>query len=223
MQFLLVFLLVIIPIWAVDDCQVNLRVLNVDGTPGQYAVDSFKDEKGVEFSTQFSGLRGLVPCQLVSYSFVLKRIGASDWVRQITRVEGRMWATKAETWLTVSTDPAIYVSPDGQQGGFINSGYPIGFRYWSGRVLPLPRQALWIHMRSVVPRGTSPGEVEAEVDAAGEFRIYKAVFEGPYIVYVTNPQGEIVHTELIRMKSKLPSEEFVISLPAQPPSLRPVQ
>ena len=222
MQFLLLFLLVIIPVWA-DDCQVNLRVLNVDGTPGLYAVDSFKDEKGVEFSKQFSGLRGPVPCQLVSYSFVLKRISASDWVRHITRVEGRMWATKAETWLTVSTDPAIYVSPDGQRGGFINSSYPMGFLYWKGRVLPLPTEKLWIHMRSVVPTGTSPGEVEAELDDAGEFRIYKAVFEGPYIVYVTNPQGEIIHSELIRMKSKLPAEEFVISLPAQPPSLRPVQ
>jgi hypothetical protein len=60
-------------------------------------------------------------------------------------------------------------------------------------------------------------EIESEVDENGEFRIYGAVFHGPYTVYISNDQGDIRFSALIEAKATLLSEPLVFSIPAESP------
>jgi hypothetical protein len=218
MKVLVLFLLGALALFG--QCSITLRVVNVAGNLMPYRVTSFKDAYGGEHGHQFDGLHGIVSCnRTAAYTFEAKWIGASTRVADITKVEGKVMADQPEKWLTVSTDPGVHVNADGTEAVFVNSSMPRGY-VWRGRVLPLPQERLWIYLRSAIP--TSPitvaSQVEAETDEAGEFRVYGAVYKGPYLLYVMNKSGKVLHTMLLRPEGILLDEPLEVTLPSTPPS-----
>ena len=193
------------------NCVVALRVVDVAGRPVPYKVTSFKDRKGVDFASEFVGLRGSVPCSVFLYTVQLDQSNVSDRVAEFTKIQSRVAADTAETWLTLPTNPTLSISPDGTRVGSRTWGIPAGY-VWKGRLTNLPEMKVWIHIRSAVRSDYGGGEMEAEVDATGEFRVYSAFFKGPYILYVINRGGELIYTAPVRVESELPLESIQISL-----------
>lgn len=202
-----------------NQCALTFRVVNVAGATLPYRVTSIKDTYGTEYVQQFDGLSGRVPCsRIMAYQFEAKWSGVPPRVADITKVEGKVFAGRPETWLTLSTDPGIYISDDGTMAGSVNASMPNNSYVLNGLVTPVPQERLWIHMRSAAPRPNSvSAEIEAETDAIGQFRAYGPFFKGPYLLYVMNRAGRILHTMLLRPESILPKQPLEIALPSLPP------
>lgn len=198
-------------------CAVTLRVVNAAGLPQPYSVTAFRDDNGVDYADRFQGLRGTVPCRPGLYEYQVKWNDVNAHVANLTRVEGKVPAYKPETWLTVATDPNIYVSPDHTRAGFVNASGPVGY-VWKGRITPVPEEPVWIQFRSAIRANSVAAEIESEVDANGEFRAYGPFFQGSYIVYVMNKEGRILYLAPVRSESRSPLDPLEITLPSLPPA-----
>ncbi|MBY0505374.1 MAG: hypothetical protein K2X03_15780 [Bryobacteraceae bacterium] len=198
-------------------CNVSFRVLNVDGSPAPYSVTAFRSETQ-EFADRFVGLRGLVPCSVFLYRYQLKRATANARLAEVSKLEGTISANSPESWLTVSTDPGLVISPDESGWGWPTLGKPPEFEVWKGRLTQMPEGDLWIYFRSAVRSESAPSEREAQVDANGEFRVYRAFFKGPYILYVMTRDGRILHSTSIVFENNWPREPLEIAIPADRPA-----
>ena len=197
-----------------DLCAVALRVVDVGGRPLPYKVSSFKNAKGAEYASAFEGLRGRVPCDIQLYSFQVVR---TDIDNRFTNLEGNIGAERPERWMSILASPRYDIY--GNQLIVGTRRFPAGY-VWKGRILPLPEERLWVRIRSAaaVRSPYIQSEVEAEVDVNGEFRVYDGFFEGPYIIYVMNKEGQLVYSAPMNILKKLPTEPLVITLPAEPPA-----
>jgi hypothetical protein len=197
-------------------CNLTLRVVDVSGAPLPYRVESIISRDGVEYVHRFADLRGEVPCDVLPYRLKVNRLGVDQRVASYTRIEASVLATRRQNWRTLSAPPGLTVSADGSRVGMRSISVPVGY-VWVGRVLSQTPEKLWIHFRSMVRSEYLESEIESEVDENGEFRIYGAVFHGPYTVYISNDQGDIRFSALIEAKATLLSEPLVFSIPAESP------
>lgn len=192
-------------------CAVTLRVIDVGGRPVPYRVASFKDPKGVDYSSAFEGLRGRVPCNVQLYTFQVVR---TDINNRFANLEGRVSALHPEAWMTVMTSPSLLIDQVGQG----SKSLPVGY-VWKGRVTPVSTERLWVRIRSAaaVRSAYENAEIEAEVDANGEFRVYGGFFEGPYLLYVLSEEGQLLYITPLMIAKALPTEPLLITLPAEAP------
>ena len=198
---------------AARSCAVTLRVIDVAGRPAPYRLASFKDADGVDYSGGFEGLRGRVPCNVQLYTFQVVR---TDVNNRITNIDGRVSALYPEAWMTVVTNPSLVIL--GDQAFQASKSLPVGY-VWKGRVTPMSTERLWIRIRSAatVRSGYAEAEVEAEVDANGEFRVYGGFFEGPYVLYIMSNEGQLLYSAPLKIVKSLPTEPLLITLPAEVP------
>ncbi len=206
------------------ESEVTLRVVNVEGVTQAYRVTSFKNDRGVEFADRFDGLRGRVPRSITPYSFQLSwTLAQNERVADFTRLSGTIAVTDPETWRTVSTSPSVRVLPDGSGAGSLNWSAPPGY-VWRGRINPLPREPLWVQLRSAVRTGyLTSAEIESAVDEHGEFRVYGPWFpNAAYVLYLINHEGTIVHVELVKPAGRYPLTSLELTLPASPPTVQPI-
>lgn len=202
-------------------CSVTLRVVNLAGVDQPYSVTTFINEgfgvgSGVDYAKEFQNLRGMVPCDPSVYTVEVDRTNPNERIGSLTRVRGRVAPWHPEVWLTLATNPNLFFAASGLPAGAVTSARPEGY-VWTGRITPTPREPLWVHLRSAVPLGTGVGEIQAEVDGKGEFRVYGLFAEGAYILYVMNKQGRIVYLAPVRSETKLAHEPLEITLPIEPP------
>lgn len=194
-------------------CAVTLRVIDVAGLPAPYRLASFKDADGVDYSVGFEGLRGRVPCNVQLYTFQVVR---TDVTNRVTDIQGKVSAWYPESWMTVVTNPGLLIL--GGHALQASRSLPVNY-VWKGRVTPMSTERLWIRIRSAatVRSDYVEAEVEAEVDANGEFRVYGGFFEGPYILYVMSNGGQLLYSTPVKIVKSLPTESLVITLPAEAP------
>ncbi len=206
-----------------SECEVTLRVVNVEGSAQSYQVTSFRNNRDIEFASRFSGLRGRVPCSKTSsYTFEVSwNLAQTARVAEVTRIGGTILAEHPENWRTVSTSPSAQVQADGSGAGFVNWGNLPDYVF-RGRIKPTPSEPLWVQFRSAVRTGRSASsEMEAAVDENGEFRVYDAFYrKAPYLLYIMNQSGTIVHVELVKPESRNPFTPFEVTIPPFQPEIR---
>ncbi|MBY0505908.1 MAG: hypothetical protein K2X03_18470 [Bryobacteraceae bacterium] len=188
-------------------CVVTIRVVDVAGKPLPHRVATFRDIRGRDFASNFTGLRGPVPCDLQYYDFTVTR---SDVNNPYSNLSSRMWANQPENWITVQTSPTTIIV--GDRAGAVSYRFPDNY-VLRGRITPVPDDRLWIQIRSAV----GPGLTETEVDETGEFRIYRGFWQGPYVLTVMNTQGKILYSSALEVENMAPSEPLSITVPADPP------
>jgi hypothetical protein len=193
-------------------CTITLRVVDVEGRPLPYRVGSFVNSKGIDYSVDFEELTGRVPCDWSLYTFEVVRTDVNH--NHANRV-GRVRVSGSENWLTISTDPNVIVGVD--RVGSASWSVPDGY-VWRGRLTPVPRERTWIYIRSAVRTQYLESELEAAVDANGEFRVYGGFLKGPYVLYVMNDSGQVLHTTSVNVVSRVPVESLVINMPDENPA-----
>ena len=199
-------------------CPVTMRVVDEKGRPQPYRVESFKNANGLEFAKQFVSLQGVVPCEVQLYSYQVVREGVAANVLRHTRIEGRFAVAAPETFVSVSTDPTIFISRDGSFAAALGRYVPEGY-VWRGTISPLPREELWVYLRSAVALGASWIQQEAKVDANGDFRFFNLVLPGNYLLHIVNNDGEVVFSDNLKVQTGFaPIEPLTIRLSSPPPA-----
>ncbi len=89
-------------------CSVTLKVVDYGGRPAPYRVATFRNRGGLDYARQFSGLRGTVPCGS-RYEFRVVRIDVDNRHGDIV---GAVGAWQAENWMTIVTDPNLFILGD---------------------------------------------------------------------------------------------------------------
>lgn len=196
-------------------CRVSMRAVDVGGRPVSYRMESFTNARGVDYSDQFRGLRGNVPCDVQLYSFRVVRSNVSASIERHTRITGRVNVSAPESWLTVSTDPNLFISADGTQAGTASWALPVGYS-WRGHIRQASGERLWVYLRSAIPSVYGLALLEAEVDSEGNFRFYSGIYKGPYLLYVMDDEGQVRYIAPLNVAERAPIEPLEIALPAQP-------
>ena len=196
-------------------CRVSMRAVDLGGRPVSYRMESFTNARGVDYSDQFRGLRGNVPCDVQLYSFRVVRSNVSASIERHTGMTGRVDVSAPESWLTVSTDPNLSISADGTQAGSASWALPVGYS-WRGHIRQASGERLWVYLRSAIPSVYGLALLETEVDADGNFRFYSGIFKGPYLLYVMNNEGQLRYVAPLNVAERAPIEPLEITLPAQP-------
>ncbi len=186
-------------------CAVTFRVLDVTGQSVPHIVTEFRGASGQDYSSTFSDLRGNVPCSLNSYRFQVKRSDSNN-IRAF--ISGTVFASRPETWISVTT-PANIVF-DGDRAISVSEVLPVGY-VLRGTVTPVPTERIWLQIRSVA----SAVLVEAEVDADGTFRIYSGFSRGTYIATLLTESGELHAVVPLAIKEFAPTEQLHIALPGR--------
>ena len=191
-------------------CEVTLRVVDTEGRPVAYRVAAFRNRSSQDFTDQFAGLKGRVPCSVSPYTFLVARIDVSNVYANIV---GEAYASQPENWKTVVTNPNLRLF--GDTAGIVHRLLPAGY-VWKGRVSGGhgAGERLWVNLRSAV--GTS--NEEAEVDTKGEFRFYRAFAEGPHILTLMNERGVVVHSITLEITTFAPVDDLEIDLSKGSPS-----
>jgi hypothetical protein len=199
-------------------CQVTFRVIDSAGVVQPlYKVTSFR-LGDIDYSDRFDAQKGSVPCDIFAYTYELRRANAATPViSSLSSITGRMFVSQPETWLTLLKSPGIVISDDGTRGGVLNLAGNAGYVLY-GRVTPSSSDPLWLRLTSIHdPADTKYGQIEAEIQASGDFRVHVPLHRGPYALAVSNERGKIVYFAMINPETPLVAEPLEIVIPAIPP------
>ena len=188
-------------------CSIALRVVDSEGHPVPYRMLSFRSRAGSEFVPEFVNLRGRVPCTVIPYTFA---VGRTDLSNSYANIVGTVEVGDPGNSLTVVTNPNLVLV--GNTAGEVSRALPVGY-VWNGHVAPVPEGRLWVYIRSAVGSSLT----EAEVDANGDFRIYRGFSKGPHLLYVMNEEGNVVYTTTLNITAFAPREDLGIKISPKPP------
>ena len=194
-------------------CEITLRVVNQAGRTVPHRVVSFRNKVGSEFVSEFTNLKGRVPCSVIPYAFTVAR---TDLNSSFADISGTVEVGRPESWLTVLTNPNLVFI--GDSAAELSRALPVGY-VLKGLIMPPPAKPAWVHIRSAV----GSEYIEAAVGSNGEFRIYEGFTRGPYMLYVMDEDGATIHTTILDIKAFAPRDEIQIKMTTEAPSVVVVQ